>query len=260
MSIVPLKPHQITPEWIAEQLGISEDSLWAFARNMEKSFYPEKRIPKPNGKERVIDPPKRKAKLFLRRLHRLLQKNNHLFHRSAHGGIARRSTFTCGRRHLGPVFLGKVDVTDCFPSISPRVLFTQLRQLGFGLKTSVLLRKLMTIRNRVPQGSPLSSDAVNLFFYNLDSRVFSLCRKHSCSYTRFVDDCTISGCGATNTKLIEFLNSEIESLGLRTNEKSVVLNANNDPMLVHSLDVRSRRNEKPKIIIRIKSCMANIYI
>ena len=145
---------------------------------MEMFFYPEKRIPKPNGKVRVIDPPTRTAKLFLRRLHRLLQSNVHLFHISAHGGIKRRSTFTCSRRHLGKDFLGKVDVTDCFPSISPKMLLSQFRQLGFHWKTSILLCKLMTIRNRVPQGSPLSSDAINLFFYSLDRQMFSLCRAH----------------------------------------------------------------------------------
>jgi len=246
LSTPPLQPHQITPEWIAEQLGIPVDDLWAFARKMETFFYPEKRIPKSEDKVRIIDPPKRQAKLFLRRLHGLLQRNRHLFHKSAHGGIARRSTFTCVRKHLGKDFLGKIDVADCFPSITPTMLLGQLRQRGFGFETSTLLCKLMTIRNRVPQGSPLSSDAINLCFYDLDRREFSRCRAHGCSYTRFIDDFTISGNDTVDMGLIEILKSEIESLGLRTNEKSVILNVNSDPMLVHSLDVRRKQGERLK--------------
>ena len=246
LNTPPLKTHQVTQEWIAEHLGISVDDLWAFARKIEHFFHPEKQISKSDGGIRVIDPPKRSAKMLLRRLHQLFQHNKHFFHKSAHGGIMQHSTFTCARKHLGKIVLGKVDVTDCFPSISPKMLFGQLRKLGFSSETSILLSKLMTIRNRVPQGSPLSSDAINFFFNNLDRKMFSLCRKHGSSYTRFVDDCTISGNSMVNTKLVEHLKSEIKSLGLHTNEKSIVLNADNDPMLVHSLDVRSKRGERLK--------------
>ena len=246
MNTRSLQPDQITPKWIAEQLGISSDDLWAFARKMETFFYPEKRIPKSDDKVRIIDPPKRQAKLLLRRLHRLLQCNKHLFHKSAHGGIARRSTFTCGRKHLGKSFLGKVDVKDCFPSITPTMLLGQLRQRGFGFETSTLLCKLMTIRNRVPQGSPLSSDAINLYFYGFDRQEFSRSRVHGCSYTRFVDDCIISGNDIEKVKLIENLYSEIESHGLQISEKSATLNVHNDPMLVLGLNVSSKRGEKLK--------------
>jgi hypothetical protein len=52
---------------------------------------------------------------------------------------------------------------------------------------------ILTFNNELPQGSPASVVMCNLVLRKLDRTIQSLCERHDFSYTRYIDDITISG-------------------------------------------------------------------
>ncbi|WP_231943893.1 reverse transcriptase domain-containing protein [Aeoliella mucimassa] len=191
-------------------------------------------------KHRPIDPLYKPPKRLLKKLHRFLQ-NHHLCHPAAHGGVRRRSTFTSAQIHVGSRNVWTRDVTDCYPSISQAAMFSQLRKLKFQHDTALVLSMLFTYRDGVPQGSPISGDALNIFFWPLDQLLASMAGSLKLRYGRNADDFVWSGSNRENgDKLAARLESEIELLGLKINEKKKRANGlqtSSDERLVHGISV-----------------------
>ena len=169
------------------------------------------------NKVRELDVPKPSFKSLLKKLHKLIQSWN-IFHSSAHGSIRRHSPQTSAKPHCGKKYLFTTDVRNCFPSTTTDMLFLELSRSQFCTETSVLLSRLLTVHGHVPQGAATSSDAINLLFRRIDGIIWSLCKQNGFVYTRYVDDCNISGNdGRIGKMIVERLESEISSLGLCTN-------------------------------------------
>lgn len=224
---------------VARWMGLSPRELYRFALRIDDQFLPT-RESKVKGKVRLIDAPKRHAKPLLRRLHRGLQAMK-LFHGSAHGGIEQRSTFTSAGVHLGRWFVWTRDAKDCFPSITRQRMLAELRALGFDHDVARLLSFLFIVRGRVPQGSPVSTDAVNLYFYRLDQKVASEAGKYDIGRSRVVDDLVISGENkAAGERIALLIEHELGESGLKVNDKkrrAVGLQSRHNAQLVHNLRV-----------------------
>ena len=85
--------------------------------------------------------------------------------------------------HLGSKAIAIRDIADCFPSVSTDRLRKKLLALGFRSDTARLLAGLLTCKDRIPQGSPTSNDALNLYEYDLDETLTRACGSTS-RYTR----------------------------------------------------------------------------
>ena len=216
MKKIPVE--KITPSLIASLLEIPEKELWQYAQTMWQHYKPpEKRIV--NGKEREFDVPKDSLKPLMKKLHRVLM-NLDVFHSSAHGGIKRRSPQTSAKRHCGKTHKFTRDIKNCFPSVKPKMIRNELHNAGFLPVTARLLSLLLTVRGRVPQGASTSMDAINLLFLHMDEKISRLCNEVGFVYTRYVDDCVISGKDITIGKqLVATLEKEIEAIGLDVNQK-----------------------------------------
>ena len=234
---------RITPADIAAAMRMTETETWTFAKRMERWFKPtrEQLIA---GKLRPIDALYKTPKKKLRLLHRWFQSVKS-FHPVAHGGVRRRSCFTSARRHLGRKFVWTRDASNCYPSIAPEAFKAELKQLGFRHDTAILLTLLCTVRGYVPQGSPVSSDALNLFLWRLDQSVASFSGAHGLAYTRVADDFVLSGNGKSvgdaATRQIE---RDIEERGVRVNDRKRRKSGFQDrssTQLVHSIRVENRR-------------------
>ena len=186
-----MTPKQIQPVHLAEAMGLSIDRLWAFARHIDSCYKP-RRMQWDGKKHRPIDPMYGSPKKLLKKLHCFFQSNR-LSHASAHGGVRGRSCFSSARVHLGRRFVWTRDAADCYPSVSPASMLTELRALGFPKSTSSILARLFTYRGGIPQGSPVSGDALNFFFWRLDQLMSSIAGASSLGYTRVADDFVISG-------------------------------------------------------------------
>ena len=109
------------------------------------------------------------------------------------GGVPKRSVFSHARPHIGRQMVGTLDIHRFFPSINAlhvRSVFERFAVTGPALDALV---RLTTIHNELPQGSPASCFLANLMFDPIDRQIYSLCRRHDLTYTRYIDDMAISG-------------------------------------------------------------------
>jgi retron-type reverse transcriptase len=229
----------LTPDRVSEATGLPVARLFKLARQIEPYYRKTREKETRPGKFRQIDQPKPWLMSILRKLHRLLQASD-LFHDAAHGGIRGRSCFSAARRHLGTKAVAIRDISDCFPSISTDQLRKKLITLGFRSDTAFLLAGLLTCNGRIPQGSPTSNDALNLFLYDVDETITRTCGPAS-RYTRTADDHVISGKTVDQVEqLASLLERAIEKNGLAINEKKKIekgLTVAPNPQLVHAIAV-----------------------
>src|SRR4051794_15482660 len=123
-----------------------------------------------------------KPKRMFKRLHAWFQANR-LAHPAAHGGVRKRSCFTSARLHLARHTWTR-DVADCFPSVSEELFRAELLALGFSAETAHILTRLCIVRGGIPQGSPISNDALNLYLWRVDQAMASYCGSMGLGYSR----------------------------------------------------------------------------
>jgi len=239
-----MTPSQIHPEHLAEAMGVSVDRLWAFARHIDTCYKP-RRKQWDGRKHRPIDPLYKTPKRLLKKLHGFFQRHR-LCHPSAHGGVRKRSCFSSARVHIGHhKAVWTRDAKNCYPSISPSMIRKELRKLRFRHDTANVLTMLFTYRGGIPQGSPVSGDALNLFFWRLDHLMSSLAGTVSFGYSRVADDFVLSGkqCNV-GEEIAARLERELEKQGIHLNEKKKAnsgLQTCSEERLVHSISVSKPR-------------------
>ena len=233
----------ISPADVAAALGLSEGEAWHFAHNIER-FYKPARLQQIGRKSRLIDAMTDRAKALLRKLHRLCQRER-LYHGAAHGGVRRRSCFTSAVLHLGSRGLWTRDAKDCFPSVSPSEFCKELRAMGFRHDAAKLLTLLCTVRGRIPQGSPSSNDALNLFLWRADENIACVAAHNGCRYGRVADDFVVSDRrGLRGDEAVQVVEDELKSRGIKVNKKKrrkAGFQPNSSVQVVHSITV-NRRN------------------
>lgn len=238
-----MHPGKLTVSDIAHVMGLDVGQVWGLARNMDRAFYPTRRK-RVRGKIREIDAPKPVTKRTLRKLHRFFQRRLGA-HPSVHGGARSRSCFTSARQHLGRRYVVSRDVKDAYPSISQQALKGRLLGLGFRADVALLLSLLCTVRGRLAQGSPVSSDALNFFFYDSDRALSAACRRRGARYSRTYDDMVIS----VNLPSMaewpgELMRRHIENHGLSINPRKLRKSGfkpRHHEQRVHNLVVNNKR-------------------
>ena len=221
-------------------MGIGTEELWQRSRNTEKLYLPT-RQKECNGKIREIDEPRKHERPFFKKLHKMIQRWR-IFHYAAHGSIRKCSPKTSANRHSGVLGVTTRDVSKCFPSVKTPFLQSELKRIGFRCDTALLLSKLLTVRGSIPQGASISSDAFNLFFIGIDRLIARKCSRHNLCYTRYVDDCVISGNDIEAARrIVVLLENEIQRIGLEINrKKSCTAIAGTKEQLVHGYRVHRK--------------------
>jgi RNA-directed DNA polymerase len=110
-----------------------------------------------------------------------------------HGGVRGRSVITNAIPHLRKQVVFCLDVKDFFPSVDARRVRSTFEGLGFSSDVAQLLTDITAWENQLPQGAATSSGLANLAMTRVDVRLQSLANQHGFSYTRYVDDLTLSG-------------------------------------------------------------------
>ena len=238
-----MRPKNVGPEDIAEAMGLSLGKTWELANNFEVCFKP-RRMQLVGKKHRPIDAPYPAPKKLLRRLHHWLQQQE-WHHPMAHGGIRGRSCFTSAKVHLGQPFVWTRDASNCYPSIGPDKFVRMLWKLGFRYDTAKLLTLLCTVRGQIPQGSPISGDALNVFFWEMDQAISSRSGNHSIKPARVADDIVLSGKKQESGEhLVEFVESELDNLGITINQRKkrkAGFQTASEDRLVHGISISKRR-------------------
>jgi len=85
-----------------------------------------------------------------------------------------------------------IDLADFFPSLTAERVTTAFRALGWSADAAMILSRICTTENHVPQGAPTSPAISNLVCRRLDTRLAALTKKFGGHYTRYADDLTFS--------------------------------------------------------------------
>lgn len=135
------------------------------------------------------------------------------------GGVAGRHVIDNVKPHVRNRFIFKADISSFYPSISiDRVNRLFLRQMHCSYEVSRILTRLCTYDFHLALGLVTSPILADQILREVDVRVASLCEKYKLSYSRFVDDITISGnYDIVKSRLPDRLTSILESHGFKLN-------------------------------------------
>jgi RNA-directed DNA polymerase len=112
----------------------------------------------------------------------------------SHGGVRDRSVKTNVSPHIGAgKFVYKADIADFYPSIhSSKVYRLFAESLGCSPDVARLCTKLCTYSHHLALGLITSPILADQFLRVADIRIACAAQKHGLTYTRFVDDITIT--------------------------------------------------------------------
>lgn len=210
------------------------------AANAPRKFYRRFEIPKRSGATRVIREPLPSLKDIQRWiLINILEIAP--VHRFAKGFVRGRSIRDNARFHVGQPAVMKLDIRDFFgsiPYVRVRKLFSNL---GYSFEVAVLLARLCTFRDGLPQGAPTSPAISNLLSYSLDQRISRYAIRRKIRYTRYADDLTFSGTFNVG-ELISFVSMVLADDGLELNESKTRFMEHHQQQKVTGVVLNSRMN------------------
>jgi RNA-directed DNA polymerase len=184
-----------------DKIYSSKKELLAFLSIKENFLYPdfstkykEKEIPKKNGDVRKIKPPNFNLKKVQRKiLDKILCKSIQL---SCVYGLSKNKGIVANakthEKNINAYFL-LLDIENFFPTISDKDIAKIFKKMGFNKENSLILTKLCTIDNSLPQGAPTSPYLASLVCFKLDKEIYFYCKRRGLIYTRYFDDISISG-------------------------------------------------------------------
>jgi RNA-directed DNA polymerase len=180
-------------------LGESRHTLSELLGSADEFYSPFDMRRKGNtGKWRHIDNPTGPIKKVQTVIYeRLLQSV--VFPPTVLGSVKGKSIKDNARSHLQQKVIAKLDLRNCFPSISDRMVFAALKRVfGCSDKIAGLLTRLTTCNFHLPQGASTSAALANLVLLPLHDEMQRICREAGVVCTFYVDDIAISGTQATS--------------------------------------------------------------
>jgi retron-type reverse transcriptase len=185
---------------LADRLRLPAATLCHSASRI-KNFYRSKPIPKGDGSVRNLLVPCGMLKLIQKRIkEEILDEVNWVS--CVYGGIRKRSTKANAQVHVGQPVVYTLDIKSFFPSVRPERVVAAFVRLGIAEKPARLLARLTTFEHQLPQGTHTSTALANLVLYRADVRICTLAKQQGFTYTRFVDDISLSG----SIRLMDFRN------------------------------------------------------
>ncbi len=202
-----------------------------------------------NGKLRVIYNANEDLKKFQKIILLFLQEFP--VHNVAHGWVKDRSTVTATSPHCRKKFVGKIDISDFYPSISFRMLSIYFLRWGIHKDIVFPLCKCLTARNCLAQGYLTSSIMANLLFYTTDHRIASLCKKNKVEYTRYGDDLIFSS-HYDLSSIINLSQKIINQNGFKINDDKTMITKENESQtaLNHTLNKKINVLRKNRKVLR----------
>lgn len=164
-----------------------------------------------------------------------------------HGGIKKKSNVTNAKPHQGKKYQFTTDLLNFYPSIKYRRIYDTFLKLGYSNHYSHWLTKLVSWKGDLPQGAPTSGHIANLVFLKTDYLLIDFCNEHGLTYTRYVDDITISSAQCFKHLLNDILNLIIHD-NFKINYRKTLYAGNQN---ITGVDVRNNFIDAP-LIIKLK--------
>lgn len=230
--------------YLYHRTNISKKKIYLFT-NMTEKYYKKFEIPKKNGDLRKIIAPTDELKKIQKCILNDILYKKFSVDNVATGFVPEKSILDNAKNHIDQNCVINLDLKDFFPNISSKKVYIMFRQVGYSVKESILLTKLCTYENKLPQGAPTSPFISNIMCKNLDKRLKGLCLKNGFMYSRYADDLTFSG----NKNILFYLNKIkkiIESEGFYINTLKERIRYKNQQQSVTGLIVNGTKVSIPK--------------
>lgn len=203
--------------------------LYSISNNPEK-YYTKKYIMKKDGtKRRLLVPSPLLKKIQRNILNHVLKGIQVSEYATAY--VPNKSLKDNASVHVGNKIVLKLDIKNFFGNITFEQLYAALPSTVFPPSVKVLLLKLCTYQDYLPQGAPTSPYLSNLVMKNFDAYIGNYCTNQHIRYTRYSDDLTFSGdfdVKVLKNKVEGFL----DAMGFSLNEvKTRVLRPGNRQMI-----------------------------
>ena len=240
---------------MAATLDISEIQLHKYSDKAEKFYIQNKPQPKSNGKlwqTYRIKPALKKIQNRI--LHEILREVE--YPRYLQGSIKDkkhpRDYLTNCASHTLSRTLTTLDIESFFDSISYQKVFEMWKYFfKFPDDVSTVLTKLTTYKDFVPQGAMTSSYIANLIFWEFEPDLKEHLERRGFTYTRYVDDITISSKEYITQKdkydITTIIYQMLLKCGVRPNRKKRKVASNSHRMQVHRVNVNSKKPTLPKM-------------
>lgn len=219
---------------LSDALRVHPGLLKSIASRASDSYHPFT-VTSKSGKERDVHEPKTHLKRIQKRINREIFES--VNYPSYLKGSIRdtenpRDYIRNAQTHSRAETLIGLDISNFFPSITSAQVDSLFKQFfKFPSDVSELLTSLTTKDSSVPQGACSSSYIANLVFFNSEYRIVSKLRKAGITYTRLLDDITLSSSKRLTDEQVSHAITLVVGLftkfGLANNEKKkFILNRN----------------------------------
>lgn len=147
----------------------------------------------------------------------------------------------CARHHCGAKSLLKLDIEDFFDNITENLvkqIFIKI--FHYSEELSVFMAKLCCHEGKVPQGGITSSYLAALALYSIEEDLYFRLKSKKLTYTRYVDDITISSKNMNFNFdiIIKIVEGLLNSLDLPLNKNKIeVARFSSTPLKVHNVRV-----------------------
>lgn len=215
------------------------NSLYAISNN-NKKYYTKKYINKKDGTKRELLVPS----VFLKNIQKNIL-NNVLYGLKASvygtGYLPNISIKNNALPHINKKVILKLDIKNFFENITFEHLYRALPSNVFPPQIKVLLIKLCTYDDYLPQGAPTSPMLSNLAMKSFDEYIGEYCKNKNISYTRYCDDLTFSG--EFNAKMLKNkVEAFLNTLGFNLNDKKTQVLYNHSRQIVTGIVVNNKLN------------------
>ena len=253
-------------------LEIPADVLVKISKNSDKFYFKKPPIIKPNGKERITY----SVRSPLKPIHEKIKTNifhNVCFPSYLQGAIksdeTSRDYIYDALIHSKNTFFISEDISNFFPSITyDRVYEMWLYFFKFSKPVSKLLAELTTHNGLVPQGSKTSSYIANLLFWKQEGHFVNQLQKEGITYTRFVDDITLSSkhfiSDKEKSKIISGLYGMMLSIGVKPNRQKHFIGSCKNNVQIHNINVGGKapslgKEKLNSIRISVYNCIKSAH-
>ncbi len=155
------------------------------------SEYREVPLTTTSGKTRILHVPSHRLKLAQTRTLRWLVRR--VAPHPCSACVKGRGTHWAYSRHARHPSMIRLDISNFFPSVSEDTVRGRLARLGASEQVANTLVRLVTLPEGLPQGAPTSVAVADMVLFPLDERLAGMAEKHGFTYSRYVDDLTVSG-------------------------------------------------------------------
>lgn len=244
--------RQLSVGDLARKCRLSERELDRILESRAREY---REIVLTNGKTRTLHEPSRRLKLAQKRTLRWLVRRIPPHPCSA--CVKERGIHWAYPRHAGHPSMLRLDISNFFPSVREGAVKDCLLRLGAREEMANAMVRLVTLPERLPQGAPTSVAVADIVLFRLDVRLAGMAERRGFTYTRYVDDITVSG-GKRLARFEDRTKRIVTELGWELNEEKGSLVG---PRQRHSLlgaVVNAKPNVSREYFDDVRSCLRRV--